>query len=95
MALENPFTLFHEKLQQCIMRRIKTPTSIQTLAIPAILEGKNVLLIAPTASGKTEAAILPVMDMIMRKYWNVEGVKLIYINPNISLKMFRRPLCLR
>ena len=89
MALENPFTLFHEKLQQCIMRRIKTPTSIQTLAIPAILEGKNVLLIAPTASGKTEAAILPVMDMIIRKYWNVEGVKLIYINP---LKALTRDL---
>ncbi len=89
MVLNHPFTMFHEKLQQCIMRRLRIPTSIQELAIPVILEGKNVLLIAPTASGKTEAAILPVMDMIIRKHLDDEGVKLIYINP---LKALTRDL---
>jgi len=87
--LEYPFTLFHEKLQQCIARRLSKPTSIQRLAIPEILRGKNTLLIAPTATGKTEAAVLPVMDLILRNYWNVEGVKLIYINP---LKALTRDL---
>ncbi|MEB3797197.1 MAG: DEAD/DEAH box helicase, partial [Caldisphaeraceae archaeon] len=89
MKLEYPFTLFHEKLQRCMLRKIKTPTNIQSLAVPAILEGKNVLLTAPTASGKTEAAILPIIDIIIRKYWDVEGVKLIYINP---LKALTRDL---
>ena len=89
MMLEYPFTLFHEKLQQCIARRLSKPTSIQRLAIPEILKGKSTLLIAPTAAGKTEAAVLPVMDLILRNCWDVEGVKLIYINP---LKALTRDL---
>jgi len=75
------FTLFHEKIRQCIARKLNRPTRIQLLAIPEILKGKNVLLIAPTATGKTEAAILPVMDLILRNYWDTEGVKLVYITP--------------
>ena len=89
MTLDYPFTLLHKKLQECIARRINKPTNIQLKAIPEILKGKNVLLIAPTASGKTEAAILPIMDQILKNYWNIDGVKAIYINP---LKALTRDL---
>jgi len=34
----------------------------QLLAIPALLDGENVMLCAPTASGKTEAALAPLIE---------------------------------
>lgn len=42
----------------------------------------NLILAAPTASGKTEAAFLPTINSI--KDWN-SGLKIIYISPLIAL----------
>ncbi|HDN05393.1 MAG TPA: DEAD/DEAH box helicase, partial [Candidatus Bathyarchaeota archaeon] len=51
-------------------------------AIPKILEGKNVLLISPTATGKTEAAFLPVLSMLLQEEpQRVPGIKVLYITP--------------
>lgn len=41
----------------------------------------NLILVAPTASGKTEAAFLPAIDSSLGK----EGLKIIYISPLIAL----------
>lgn len=45
----------------------KKPTPIQEKAIPLVLEGKDLLGIAPTGSGKTAAYVLPIIQMLKGK----------------------------
>lgn len=53
---------------------------IQEKAIPAILRGKHTLIVAPTGSGKTEAAVIPVL--MMMKESGVRGwPNVVYITP--------------
>ena len=62
-------------------RGFLSPTDPQLRAIPEILAGKNVLLISPTASGKTEAAVLPVLSMYLTNRSEELGIKILYITP--------------
>ena len=57
----------------------KNLNSIQKKALPSILSGKNTLILAPTASGKTEAALIPIFSEILDK--NLEPVSVLYISP--------------
>ena len=61
-------------------RGINEPTPPQLDSIPRIIKGENLLLVAPTGIGKTEAAILPVLEMIMRTKGK-PGIRCIYITP--------------
>ena len=75
------FSSFSGPIQKAIEERgFSVPTEPQSRAIPLIIEGKNVLLIAPTATGKTEAAFLPVIDALI-KTERVPGIKVLYITP--------------
>ncbi|MCW6160202.1 MAG: DEAD/DEAH box helicase [Candidatus Micrarchaeales archaeon] len=62
------------------LKRYKTYTGIQKLALPIIEKLENCIIIAPTGSGKTEAAVLPVFDRIAKDP-DRSGIKLLYITP--------------
>jgi len=79
---ENAFDLLVKPVRRLIKQRgFSKPTEPQEKTIPKILEGKNVLLISPTATGKTEAAILPVLSMLLQEPQRILGIKVLYITP--------------
>ncbi len=79
---KNVFEGFVKPIRRLVEKKgFKTPTETQEKAIPEILEGKNVLLISPTATGKTESAVLPVLDMLLRTPERRRGIKILYVTP--------------
>jgi len=60
--------------------RFKHFTEPQLEAIPKILAGKNLLLMAPTGTGKTEAALLPIFSKLLIE-GRTPGIKVLYITP--------------
>ncbi|HEY8139677.1 MAG TPA: DEAD/DEAH box helicase [Nitrososphaera sp.] len=68
-------------------------TPIQRKALPVITRRVNCLLVAPTGSGKTEAAVLPVFTMLAHQPRDTAGkIRAIYITPLRALNndVFRR-----
>jgi len=79
--LKNAFDLLVKPVRRLVEQRgFSKPTEPQEKTIPKILEGKNVLLISPTATGKTEAAFLPVLSMLLQEP-AAPGIKVLYITP--------------
>ncbi len=52
---------------------------LQDEAIAPILDGEHVLALAPTAGGKTEAAVLPLLSRIATEGWR--GLSVLYVCP--------------
>lgn len=77
----NVFNLLAKPVREALAELSFTePTLPQTLAIPKVLSGKNVLLIAPTGSGKTEAVLLPVFSKLVEQE-KKSGITVVYITP--------------
>lgn len=80
--MEYPFSLLAEPVGEALRSMgIVRPTPIQEMAIEPILEGRSVLLIAPAGWGKTEAAVAPILSMMLREGWEGGGVRVLYITP--------------
>ncbi|MCJ7634101.1 DEAD/DEAH box helicase [Candidatus Bathyarchaeota archaeon] len=82
----DPFSLLVKPVRRLVEERgFVGATGPQSRAIPLILDGKNVLLIAPTGTGKTEAAFLPVFSRLLELVEKPLGIKVLYITPLRSL----------
>ncbi|MCW4028894.1 MAG: DEAD/DEAH box helicase [Candidatus Bathyarchaeota archaeon] len=80
-AGENAFELLVKPIRRLIEQKgFQKPTEPQEKVIPKILDGKNVLLISPTATGKTESAFLPILSMLLQQP-KTPGIKVLYITP--------------
>jgi ATP-dependent Lhr-like helicase len=91
MLLAMVFELLDEKIQKILEGKgIEEPTGPQKEAIPTILGGDHVLLVAPTGIGKTEAAMLPILHRLLRT--EGKGIKCLYVTPLRALNrdMLRR-----
>lgn len=84
------FQFLHPELQGLLAElEFAEATDAQRQALPTIGSGVHTLLIAPTGYGKTEAALLPVLDNFLRardayaeqKKDLPRGVKILYITP--------------
>ena len=58
------FGLAEPILRALAARRHETPTPIQARSIPALLEGRDILGIAQTGTGKTAAFVLPILHRL-------------------------------
>lgn len=75
------FARFPPRLQQAIVSRLGWTSlrPVQELAGEAILDGKNAVVLAPTAGGKTEASMFPALASLVEHAPDSVGV--IYIAP--------------
>lgn len=86
--------LFSEPARVWFSHAFNAPTDVQRRAWPAIHSGKNVLVIAPTGSGKTLCAFLSAIDSLIaggnrrtalptdsKDDKPIRGVKVLYISP--------------
>ncbi|CAG7816309.1 unnamed protein product [Allacma fusca] len=68
--------LSHAMLKGITKRGYKVPTPIQRKTIPAIMEGRDVVAMARTGSGKTAAFLIPLFEKLtLSKYQIGETVK--------------------
>ncbi len=87
----------HPRVADWFARTYPDFTPAQRLCIPAILEGKSVLLSSPTGSGKTLAGFLGIIDWLVRNERAAGCIYGIYVSPLRALtydiqKNLNRPL---
>ena len=81
MSHESAFDRLHPALQHHIVNSLGWTSlrPLQERAIPSVLDGDHALLLAPTAGGKTEAAVLPLLSRMLTEGWS--GLSVLYVCP--------------
>ena len=79
--MSSVFPSLHESLQQVLAQRLDWTElrEVQEQAFRTVRAGSDALIIAPTAGGKSEAALIPVMDDLLKH--GRPGIACLYISP--------------
>ena len=77
--MPSAISLLHPRVRMLVEDKRWVLTPIQEAGIPDVVGGVDKLLIAPTGSGKTEAAILPLISRSVSESWG--GLSILYITP--------------
>jgi ATP-dependent Lhr-like helicase len=75
------FEQLHPALQHHIVNSLgwRELRPFQDAVIPSILTGQHLIVLAPTAGGKTEAAFFPVVSRMLSEGWS--GLSVLYLCP--------------
>lgn len=75
------FDHLHPALQHHIVNTLGWTElrEVQSLSIDAFLTGANLVILAPTAGGKTESAFFPVISAMLKESWS--GISVLYVSP--------------
>ncbi|HEY1377328.1 MAG TPA: DEAD/DEAH box helicase, partial [Gemmataceae bacterium] len=76
-----PFDRLHPALRHHVVNSLSWTDlrPFQEAAIGPVLAGDHALILAPTAGGKTEAAVFPVLSRMLTEDWR--GLAVLYVCP--------------
>jgi len=83
----NDFSLGNELLEAISYMGYKKATPVQELAIPVILEGKDMIACAQTGTGKTAAFLLPILELINQKEGHVTSTLVIVPTRELAIQI--------
>ncbi len=88
--MANPFKELLPRTYYAFFGHFPRLTSVQEQTIPEIMSGKDVLVVSPAASGKTEAVIAPMIEQALKQ--GADRFAIIYISPTRALvnDLYRR-----
>ena len=75
------FEQLHPALQHHIVNSLgwRELRPFQDAVIPSVIAGDHLVILAPTAGGKTESAFFPAMSRMLTEGWS--GLSILYICP--------------
>jgi ATP-dependent Lhr-like helicase len=75
------FDRLHPSVRYLVREVLRFPglRPVQAMTIAPVLEGRDLVVLAPTAGGKTEAAFFPVLSRVLEARW--PSVPVLYVSP--------------
>ncbi|KAK6038629.1 DEAD/DEAH box helicase [Cooperia oncophora] len=80
-----PPSLDHTVFKGIEKKGFKQPTPIQRKTIPCILDGKDVVAMSRTGSGKTAAFVIPMLQRLKRR--DTRGIRALLVSPTRELAL--------